>query len=121
MHGVARNFFTLAIPYAVLRHGARARTCRSPTTTRRCRVATPMRWWRGWLMSAVFAFFYHPRVPAAGFFAAGDGAFLADGGQRRDADRRPVFPAGRQRGDRTGRWRSARMVFYAGILLLRLS
>ena len=64
MHGIARNFFTLAIIYMAVRHGARPAHVDHPGP---CADADPRahRWWLGWLMSAVFAIFYHLVPPAA--------------------------------------------------------
>ena len=81
MHGVARNFFTLAIVYmlcgmALGLHMSIIHDHTQMPVHAHAMVA-------GWLMSAVFAFFYH-LVPQAARLAAGShAAFLADRRLRR--------------------------------------
>ena len=97
MQGVARNFFTLAIIYALcgmalgLHMSIIAGSCQMPVHAHTM-VA-------GWLMSSVFAFFYH-LFPAARdsmlarihfWLTAVSGIGLLD---------RALFPAGRKRRDR---------------------
>lgn len=62
MHGVARNFFTLAILYAVCGMALGLQMSISQDHSQMPVHAHAMV--AGWLMSAVFAFFYH-LVPAA--------------------------------------------------------
>ncbi|MFI0842591.1 hypothetical protein [Mesorhizobium sp. IMUNJ 23232] len=63
MHGVARNFFTLAILYAVC--GMALGLHMSITHDHSQMPVHAHAMVAGWLMSAVFAFFYH-LVPTAG-------------------------------------------------------
>jgi len=62
MHGVARNFFTLAIVYAICGMVLGLSMAMSDDHTQMPTHAHVMV--LGWVMSAVFAFFYH-LVPAA--------------------------------------------------------
>jgi hypothetical protein len=62
MHGVARNFFTLALLYAI---GGMALGLHMSITHDHAQMPTHAHAMvAGWLMSAVFAFYYH-LVPAA--------------------------------------------------------
>ena len=104
MQGVARNFFTLAVIYplcgmALGLHMAITNDHGQMPTHAHTMVA-------GWLMSAVFAFFYH-LFPAVGQKRCRR-AFLADGNQRHRADDRALFPARRPSGDRAGAGRLPR-------------
>ena len=68
MQGVARNFFTLAIIYAIVGMMLGLSMAMSQDHSQMPTHAHIMV--LGWLMSSVFAFFYH-LVPAARDFAAG--------------------------------------------------
>ena len=114
MQGVARNFFTLAIIYALCGMALGLHMSISQDHAQMPVHAHTMV--AGWLMSAVFAFFYH-LFPAVARFDAGARPFLADGGERHRAARRPVFPAGGKRGDRAAWSAVSSMVFYAAMLL----
>ena len=100
MQGVARNFFTLAIIYALCGMALGLHMSISQDHSQMPVHAHTMV--AGWLMSAVFAFFYH-LVPGGPRFACWRRIhFWLTAVSGIGAARRPVFPARRKPGDRAG-------------------
>ena len=87
MQGVARNFFTLAVIYAVVGMllGLSMAMCQDHSQTPTHAHIMVL----GWVMSSVFAFFYH-LVPAARDSKSRQHSFLAGGDQQHRHGGRPL-------------------------------